>query len=245
VTLQGLIGFFCWHIMTRSSVFPINSVKANAPPRLPQRRLGRPRLSEVAVLDALVISTAKGLFYERGFMETSMAAVAQAARISKGTLYSRFSDKPALFIALFEDQIRLWWEAVNIPEAPAPDQNLAVWLRYRGSKILETALSPEFIALRQVLDPVRVQFPELAQKFYETGPEMGVLEIAGKLEAAGERAGIPCRDAHGAAAAFLSMLLGWANEKMVRGQAGKVTKEEQSEWADRAAALFTEGRAAW
>jgi TetR/AcrR family transcriptional regulator, mexJK operon transcriptional repressor len=45
---------------------------------------------------------------EFGFDGTSMDAVAEAARISKRTLYARYADKAALFHAVLSDLISRW-----------------------------------------------------------------------------------------------------------------------------------------
>ena len=49
----------------------------------------------LAILDA-----AGRLFLERGFNDTSMDAIAEAAPVSKPTLYSHFKDKGDLFAAV-------------------------------------------------------------------------------------------------------------------------------------------------
>jgi TetR/AcrR family transcriptional repressor of mexJK operon len=215
------------------------------PPDSAVRRRGRPRLSEVAVLHERIVETAKALFYERGFADTTMDAVAVRTGISKGTLYSRFANKAELFIAVFENQIHQWWTRANVENAPAADGDLVAFLKYRANRILEAMLSPEFIALRQVLDAARPQFPDLARSFFEVGVGHGVVELAAEIKAAEAVRGVVCRDALGAASSFISLLAGWSHEKIVTGQADKVTKIERSAWADRAVELFTTGRAAW
>ena len=47
---------------------------------------------------AAVLEAAKALFLARGYDGTSMDAVAQAAGVSKLTVYSHFQDKDTLFV---------------------------------------------------------------------------------------------------------------------------------------------------
>lgn len=52
-----------------------------------------------------VTGAAAALFARRGFAETSTAQIAKAAGISTGSLFYYFPDKPAIFRAIFEQDI--------------------------------------------------------------------------------------------------------------------------------------------
>jgi AcrR family transcriptional regulator len=52
-----------------------------------------------------VTAAAAELFARRGFAETSTAQIAKAAGISTGSLFYYFPDKPAIFRAIFEQDI--------------------------------------------------------------------------------------------------------------------------------------------
>lgn len=52
-----------------------------------------------------VTSAAAALFAERGFARTTTAEIARAAGISTGNLFYYFPDKPAIFRAIFEQDI--------------------------------------------------------------------------------------------------------------------------------------------
>lgn len=53
-----------------------------------------------------IIDAASRLFRDGGYHGTSMDALAQAAGVSKATLYSHFDDKAALYRALIEEKMR-------------------------------------------------------------------------------------------------------------------------------------------
>jgi AcrR family transcriptional regulator len=57
---------------------------------------------------ARVFAAATRLFAERGFAETSMAAIAEAADVSVGTLYNLFDSKDALYIELVRSEAELF-----------------------------------------------------------------------------------------------------------------------------------------
>lgn len=55
---------------------------------------------------ALLIETARKLFLKRGYQATSLDAVAEAAGFSKGAVYSNFSGKGDLCLAVLDDSRR-------------------------------------------------------------------------------------------------------------------------------------------
>jgi hypothetical protein len=69
---------------------------------------GRPRTGEAEQRNEHILRVADEIFMEFGFDGTSMDAVAEAARISKRTLYARYADKAALFHAVLSDLISRW-----------------------------------------------------------------------------------------------------------------------------------------
>jgi AcrR family transcriptional regulator len=71
---------------------------------------------------AAVTAAAAELFARRGFAETSTAQIAKAAGISTGNLFYYFPDKPAIFRAIFEQDIA---ESERLFEAHADTEDPA------------------------------------------------------------------------------------------------------------------------
>lgn len=72
---------------------------------LERRAGGRPTREEAEARDARLLDVATRLFMERGFDGTSIDAVAEAAGISKPTVYARYDDKRDLFAAVLRKRI--------------------------------------------------------------------------------------------------------------------------------------------
>lgn len=69
---------------------------------------GRPTREEAERRDARLLDVATNLFMERGFDGTSIDAVAEAAGVSKPTVYAHYHDKRDLFAAVLRSRIRRW-----------------------------------------------------------------------------------------------------------------------------------------
>src|SRR5258707_15731468 len=75
---------------------------------VPKPRGGRPTKSAAIERDQRLIDVATRLFLDRGYDATSLDAVAEAARVSKPTVYSRYGDKRGLFAEVLRREIARW-----------------------------------------------------------------------------------------------------------------------------------------
>ncbi|WP_052366650.1 TetR/AcrR family transcriptional regulator [Geomicrobium sp. JCM 19055] len=60
--------------------------------------------------EKVIIESAKQLFIEKGFKETSMNDIVKASNSSKGNLYHHFKNKDALFLRILKEDNQSWSE---------------------------------------------------------------------------------------------------------------------------------------
>jgi AcrR family transcriptional regulator len=117
---------------------------------------------------AQIISAAREHFFEHGYADTGMSAIAAKLGGSKGTLWSYFPSKEALFTAVVEDTaagIRGQMEMLPLGDGD-PVERLTRLCR----SVIERALSPMVIAMFRLIGPLADRQPELSRIFFEQGP---------------------------------------------------------------------------
>jgi AcrR family transcriptional regulator len=78
----------------------------------------RPERADAARNRARILEAARSLFAERGVRDVSIEEVARAAGVGKATLFRRFGDRRALFLALLDEHERELQDEVLRGEPP-------------------------------------------------------------------------------------------------------------------------------
>ncbi|HTJ71076.1 MAG TPA: TetR/AcrR family transcriptional regulator [Actinospica sp.] len=123
-------------------------------------RVGRPTPAEAAELTERLRRAAVETFLEHGYDGTSMETVAQAAGITKSTLYARYPDKRALFNAVSAWALTRLERDEHVDEPlpdPLPDALLAI-----ARAILARSLDPNLVRLNRMAVAESARFPEFA-----------------------------------------------------------------------------------
>ena len=120
-----------------------------------------------AILDA-----ARTLFLQRGYAGTSMDDVAAHAHVSKQTVYAHFVDKRRLFTALITADIAGSKSSSHPLIAAMPhSDHVERDLRAFARAYLADIMQPELLRMRRMLIGEAERFPDLAQAWYQAGPE--------------------------------------------------------------------------
>ncbi|MCJ2062139.1 TetR/AcrR family transcriptional regulator [Methylobacterium sp. J-088] len=204
---------------------------------------GRPTREEAARREARIVEVATRLFIERGFDGTSIDAVAEAAGVSKPTLYARYQDKRELFEAVLQDRIREWLAplsaATEAQALRATPMDAATVLDELSRNLLDRAQAPGAAALTRCIAAQAMQFPNLAKLAYEEGWLRGVRAVGGLLGVMAEQGQIAVDDPEIAADLFLNLIMGRSSKQALYGM--KVDPEAQEKRRRAAVALFLAG----
>ena len=123
-------------------------------------RAGRPTSTEAARLTERLRRAAVETFLEYGYDGTKMETVAQAAGITKTTLYSRYPDKRALVLAVSAWALTRLERDEHVSE-PLPD-DLAGALTVTARAILARSVDPDIARLNRMAIAESARFPEFA-----------------------------------------------------------------------------------
>ncbi len=103
-------------------------------------------------------------FLARGYASTSMDRVAEAAGVSKATVYSHFQDKKGLFKALIEKLARKRFYSI-LGSQPLKGEPYVVLRRLAATALDQMVNDQEYQSFERLLMGESARFPELAQVF--------------------------------------------------------------------------------
>ncbi|MFI7025662.1 TetR/AcrR family transcriptional regulator [Micromonospora sp. NPDC049900] len=151
---------------------------------------------------AAILTAATDLFLASGYDSTSLARIAEAAGVSKATLFKQFPTKAALFDAIVTDSWKV--EDSGGPDPSATD--LRTGLTAIGHRYVELLTRPGMTALFRIVIAELPRFPELGEAQFSQG-KMPYFESVSRYLAAAHAAGsAKVEDPTLAATQFLGMI---------------------------------------
>ncbi|MFD0306872.1 TetR/AcrR family transcriptional regulator [Streptomyces sp. NPDC127119] len=151
---------------------------------------------------AAIMEAATGLFLESGYDGTSLARIAEAAGVSKATLFKQFPTKAALFGAIVTES---WRGGADGETAPKPGDP-AAGLTTIGNRYVELLTRPGMDALFRIVIAEAPRFPELARIQFEHGKMPFFDTVAKYLEEEKAAGHVRLEDSTTAATQFLGMI---------------------------------------
>jgi len=113
-----------------------------------------------------ILEAARATFLAQGYAGASMNAVADAAKVSKATLYSHFADKETLFAAMVEERYAAFAEALPAYDGTRdPADALADFAR----AMVKNIRAPEHAALIRLILGEQARFPVLSDIYFQKG----------------------------------------------------------------------------
>ncbi|WP_445810246.1 TetR/AcrR family transcriptional regulator [Yoonia sp.] len=189
---------------------------------------------------AKILSAAEDVFLRSGFKGANMDSVAEAAGVSKQTVYAHFRSKEALFIQVVEQMTGR--AARLIGEDVADDftgKSAEVFFLQVARDQLCSVLTPPLMRLRRMVIGEVERFPELGLSLYENGPGRSIARIALVIEHYRGVGELQCVDAEAAATMFNWLVMGGpTNCAMMLGDGALLSEPEREAHAAECVRVF-------
>ncbi|MGW1465863.1 TetR/AcrR family transcriptional regulator [Streptomyces sp. NPDC001493] len=151
---------------------------------------------------AAILRAATRLFLDSGYDRTSLAKIAQAAEVSKATLFKQFPTKAALFDAI----VTASWQAGDGDEDSPPPGDPRAGLTLIGRRYVDLLTRPDMADLFRIVIAELPRFPELGELQFSRGKLPYFDSVRRYLEAEREAGTVVLDDAELAATQFLGMI---------------------------------------
>lgn len=186
-----------------------------------------------------IVEVAGRMFMEHGFSAVSMDAIAEAAPVSKPTLYHHFQDKKCLFAAVMTERCR---DLFSELESSATGQgDVEMTLKRIGDQYLKLILSKDALSMNRIILCEAEQFPELGKLFYEVGPKRSRTFLADYLRRMDKEKILRVPDPWMSANLLLNMLKSYLHMQCMLGLKKSVSAAERRELLDYAVQVFLDG----
>ena len=165
---------------------------------------GRPTQAQSADIEERLREAAIDVFLVSGFDGAKMEAIAQAAGITKRTLYARYSDKSALF-----SDIVVWASArFHVSEMPEEitEWDLPKGLMLIARSALKRALDPDVMRLNKLIIKESARISDFSTRTYSTTWSPRVKAVADLLAVHQKAGNIAVENVEIAAELFVSMV---------------------------------------
>jgi TetR/AcrR family transcriptional repressor of mexJK operon len=179
--------------------------------KLQAKRSAARRLPDGAKHDA-ILKAATRLFLKNGYSTTTMDAVADAARVTKQTVYAHYKSKDELFTQMIS---QLCNKHTPSKMALADGQKVETVLYQIGVGFLNMVTSPDGLAAVRLVVSEAKRHPRMAQLFYESGTQRMVTLLAELLKQYNKRGLLSVPNAESASSYFFAMLKGSYHLRMI------------------------------
>jgi TetR/AcrR family transcriptional regulator, mexJK operon transcriptional repressor len=201
-------------------------------------KAGRPTREQARQRHDELLDRALDLFLDKGFEQATIEAIAAAVGMTKRTVYARYKDKAALFLATVQRAI----ERMIVPEATLRgldtgdlEATLASVARLRVAQVT----TPAGLKLQRVINTESYRFPEIFVMSYEQGALPVIRFLARLLQREASAGRLTVADSRMAASVFMSMVVSGPVRLIVSGQ--RLTQKQIDERQQFAIRLFLDG----
>ncbi len=173
---------------------------ATAPP-ITERRDNQTRRAQV-------IATARELFLNKGFDQTSIKDITDVVGGSRRDIYGMFTDKEGLFEAVLQSLLENILSASEMSFPTQPSENIAQELRSFGLRLLKSMLDPASVKIFRQFVAIGAARPDIGRQAFLCGPSVLYRRLADYLAACTRNGRLKIEDADSTARIFVEMVKG-------------------------------------
>lgn len=153
-----------------------------------------------------ILNGATRMFLTHGYRNVSMEKIAQAAPVSKATLYNHFDSKNALLAAVISDLCGALLQTMT--QATIESDDVENNLTQIATSAVDLIYAEDALAIYRLVVAESPEFPELGQLFYASGPQAALTQLEDYFRHLNKTGRYNIADPVFAADAFFSMLRG-------------------------------------
>ena len=183
-----------------------------------------------------ILDVAQRSFMEHGYDGTTMSGIAAELGGSKGTLWSYFPSKEALFAAVVDRATQEFRRQLTV--ILNPEDELEVTLKRFCERYLAKVTSNEGIALYRLVIGESSRFPELGRIFYERAPRQTQLLLAEFIAGAQSRGQLQEIEPLRAAQDLIGLCMSGHYQMRLTGLIDDISGEELAQDIDAALTTF-------
>lgn len=179
-------------------------------------RAGRPTREQAEARHEQLLDHALDHFLEKGFEQATIEAIAADVGMTKRTVYARYTDKAALFLAAVSraiDAYAVTPEAIAATEVADLEQTLVNIAMLR----IDLVGTPRGLKLQRIVNTESYRFPAIFTDTYERGALDTIRFLADLLERKSREGILAVTDPLLAANTFMSMVVSGPVRFMVSG----------------------------
>ncbi len=184
---------------------------------------------------AQIYQCASSLFLEHGYDGVSMDQVADAAGVSKQTVYAHFSSKEALFSACVRNKCQAHVLSEEALDPKLPVESVLTNLVNEFSQLFH---SDEGIKLKRLLHAHAESNPRLSEMFYDAGPALIKSLLENYLSGQVQIGVLDIDDVPTAAQQLIHMIQGEHLMRATLNVPGGPTESQNQDYLDSCVRLF-------
>ncbi len=186
-----------------------------------------------------ILEAAKHGFITHGYSGTSMEAIADAAPVSKPTLYNHFKSKQELFAAVIAGQCESLLSTLS--EVQAEIRDPVAGLKAIAGAFVDLVYADEAIQLYRLIISEQREFPELGERVYRSAPEPVLKQLSSYFSELDSHEILRIPDVDTSSGLFLGMLQGDKHLRCLLGLQSGLSEKEKKHLINAVVSLFLKG----